>query len=67
MLFDWLFPQKYERFEIESNGESLRRNTRNGMIQAFSPELGKWCDLDYLTGTNYDGGEWLQMKYLGLK
>lgn len=51
---DALFPQY-----IQIPHEDIRVNSATGVAQGYSSELGKWMDLDYLQGTNYDAGQWL--------
>lgn len=44
-------------------GERFRENVNSGNIQAYSSELCKWVDLEYLHGTNFDGGIWILYKF----
>jgi hypothetical protein len=45
------YPYKFESFRKDGYGK----------IQAYSYELSRWCDIDFLRGTNYDGGMWNKM------
>lgn len=57
LIKDTLFPTY-----IYLSDRDYRVNASTGVVQGFSCELGKWMDLDYLEGTNYDSGQWCRYR-----
>jgi hypothetical protein len=48
-----LFP-KY----VYLSNRNIRVDIYDGVAYGFSCELGKWKELEYLEGSNYDAGQW---------
>jgi hypothetical protein len=56
-VYRYFFP-KYKMLDV-----GVRQNIYTKQVQAYCNELCEWFELEYLRGTNYDGGHWACYPY----